>query len=144
MDREKIITIVLGLVVGIILAATYFFGSKFLPNFNKQAKPTAAITKRIPPREKTDDKIITLTITDPDDNSSTSDKTIRLSGTYTPNSTIVLFAPDDEKIATSDAQGKFNFDVVLEGGENEITVSSFNKDGKLISAKRNVTMEVTQ
>lgn len=146
MDREKIITIVLGLFVGIVLAASYFFGSKYLPFLNRQSKPTAAKTQKTltppPPQQQT--TVATLTIDSPDDNTSTTAKSIKLSGSFLPASTIILYANADEQIATADAQGKFNFNVAIEGGENEIALNSFDQNNKLTTVKRNITMEVSQ
>lgn len=143
MDKEKLITIALGLIVGIILAAAYFFGSKIFPNLTKQSKLTTPAIKKTP-KAKQPKIQTTLTITIPDDNSQTTDKTIKLSGSFIPGSTIVLFANADEKIASGDASGKFNFNVNLEEGENEISITSFDINGKIVSAKRNVTLEVSQ
>lgn len=149
MDKEKIVTIVLGLIVGVGLAAAYFFGSKYLPGLVNKSKPTAAMTSKVDakkPAAKVTDQTqnVSLTITAPQDNSATTEDTITVSGSYSTGSEVILFANADQKIATSNAQGKFSFSVTLEGGENEITINSFDSLGKLISVKRNVTLEVSE
>lgn len=147
MDKEKIITIALGLVVGIVLAGGYFFGSKFLPKLTPAKKPTSPVanSKTQPSVSKKDQppKDITLEVQTPQDNSSVTENKIKVIGSFLPNSTIFLYSNADEKIASANARGQFSFDTTLEDGENEITVSTLSQD-QLISVKRNVTLEINQ
>lgn len=146
MDREKIITIVLGLIVGIGLAATYFFGAKFL-NFSKSKVSikspvkTSPQNKLPPPPPQTTQS---LTLETPTDNLPTTDKNLKVSGSFAPNSTIILYDNTDEQVATSDGQGKFAFNTVLEEGNNQLVVSAFSADNKLQSVGRSVTLDINK
>lgn len=144
MDREKVVTIVLGLIVGVTLAVLYFFGGKYIPGLFSKApqKPVATSTqKKSPPPPPVQNN--SLTISSPDDHSSTTSKTVKFTGTFIPAATIILFGPADQAIATADGAGKFSSTVTLESGENEITLSSFDQNNKLVSVKRNITLEVS-
>ncbi len=138
MDKEKIITIVIGLAVGIGVAGGYFAAIKFLPRFSGNT-PKLTYT----PPSSTPTATEALTITSPDDNSSTSESPITVKGAAKPGTPIVLYAPADEKIASADASGNFSADIKLEDGQNEITVTTLSDTGIAESVKRTIILEIS-
>lgn len=142
MDRDKIITIVIGLFVGAVLAGLYFFGAKLLPKSLPEA-PIIHPGQKVSPSPQPPAPLATsLTISQPEDNSSTTNNSVAVSGKALANTPVIIYANADEKIATSDGSGSFTAQIKLEPGENEITVTQIDVQGKIITAKRNVTLEI--
>lgn len=147
MDKEKLITVGIGLAVGILAASAYFFATKYLPNIQRPENkvtfnPTPTQNQIRQPADKTEN-LNTLNIS-LDNYTSTTEAILTISGATTPGAKLVLFGPADEKIASADASGKFSVNLKLEDGENEISVTSFDNLGNTISIRRNITLEITQ
>lgn len=144
MDREKIVTIVIGLAVGVGLAASYFVATKFLPQLSP--KKTDIIVPSSAPNEPQTAGATTfdLTISQPDDYSSAAEPSLTIAGKTLPRLSLIIFANAEEKIATSDATGNFSTSVKLEEGENEISVTAFDEKNNPVTLKRHVTLEVAQ
>ena len=143
MDKEKVITLIIGLSVGLLLAGSYFVFSKrinFLGNTNttRTIKPS---TQPSPNNETVPNE--TLRVISPDDYYSTSDESITVSGTAYPKSKLVIFANAEEKIASVEADGKFNISVKLEEGENTIGIISIDGD-KITASTKHVIRELKQ
>lgn len=143
MDKEKLITVGIGLAVGILAASAYFFATKYLPNIQGlQNKVTFTPNTTQDQRPKTKDQY-TLSIS-LEDFTSTTEATLTITGTATPGARLVLFGPADEKIASADATGKFSADLKLEDGENEISVTSSDSQGNVLTVKKSITLEISQ
>ncbi len=140
MDKEKLITIAIGLAVGIIAAAGYFAITKYLPAI-RGLSDKVTFTPAPTPITKSPTATLILNL---DDFSSTTEATLPLAGTTTPNARLVIFANADEKVASADATGSFATSLKLEDGENEISVTSFDALGHPTITKRNITLEISQ
>lgn len=139
MNREKIATIFIGLLIGALLAGGYFVGSKFLLNSNQSP---ANFRKSQVPLKPNPGQIEKLIIYLPDDNISTSVAIVKVSGKTPTDSNIILFANADEKVASPDADNNFSADLDLEVGENEITMTAIDQTGKILdTVKRSVILE---
>ena len=141
MNKEKIITIVIGLSVGILVTAGYFGITNLLPKVaKKEVKIIVQPQTPVPvPVAK-----MSLLISKPDDKSSTASATTTIVGKTVPGGTLVLFSNADEKIASADAFGNFTSLVKLEPGENEISVTAFLGKTNSEVIHRNVTLEISQ
>lgn len=137
MDKEKIITIIVGLTVGALAAGGYFAVVKILPNLKKTPEKIivqpAAI---IPIKDET-----SLIISEPKDNSSVTDSPITVSGKTAPGINLVIFGNAEEKIASADATGSFSAQLKLEDGENQISVTTL--ENKPVTIKKTVTLEIS-
>lgn len=140
MFREKLVTILIGLIVGAILAALFFFGPKLVSKESLQ--PTASPTPAVKVSITEIPKKVSLKLTSPENNSSTTSSEIKLKGTATPNAKLIVFANADEKTASAGANGKFEISVKLEEGENEISVTDLTEPIQTVT--RNVTFEITE
>lgn len=140
MFREKLVTIIIGLVVGALLAGLFFFGPKLVSKESLQptASPAPSIKDSITPTPKK----VSLKLTSPENNSSTLSSKLKLKGTAAPNAKLVIFANADEKTASAGANGKFDIEVKLEEGENEISVTDLTEPIQTVT--RNVTLEITE
>lgn len=139
MDKEKIATIFIGLVVGAGLASAYFLSAKFLPGQNKPRQEIIST-------QKTDNNNVVvqgLTLTQPDDNSSTADSSVLVAGKAPAGQMVILYANADEKVAFADANGAFSANIKLEEGMNEISATITDASGKPTTVKREIIMEVT-
>lgn len=139
MDKEKLITITIGLIVGAILASAYFLGNKFLP---KSLTTPSQKTQQISNTQNKTSPVSLLSFDKPEDNSSTTTSPITVSGSAPANATILIYANADEKIATADASGKFSVPLKLEEGENEISLTTWSP--QMQTLKHNVTLEISQ
>lgn len=143
MNKEKIITIVIGLGVGILAAAIYFFASSTLSaKLQGEKKTTFTPSTSIPPVGGQASN--QLTVDKPEDHSSTTISPVTVTGSTVAGAKIILFGNADEKIASADAQGKFSVDIKLEDGENEISVTALDSLENVLVVKRNVTLEIIQ
>lgn len=141
MNKEKIITILIGLLVGVGLAAIYFLAGNFLPQLNK--------TKPVSPIETVDNKKVSLIkakleILDPPDLFATTSATARITGKAQPGSTLVIYGNVEEKIIITPNDGNFVFDAKLEEGDNAISVTEIDEDGQITNKKRTIILEISQ
>lgn len=143
MDREKLITIVVGLAVGILATGSYFAAIKILPGLRKPGeqitlKPAVEETSKETPPQPAG-----LNLDLPADHSATSEATTLVTGKTAPGATIIVFANADEKVATADASGDFSTIIKLEEGDNEISVTLVSGQNPPMIVKRNVTLEIS-
>lgn len=134
MDKEKIITIVIGLSVGVLVAALYFIANRYLPT---QQTPTPKVSF-----SPTATPAAQLSIISPTDFATVTDSPVTITGQTVPNTTLVVYANSDEKIASADATGKFSIDVKLEDGDNAITVTSLKNSLPSETVSRHVILEI--
>ena len=141
MDKEKIITVVIGLGVGICLAVVYFGANNLLPALPKPANPF------VPAKSSTGSSSLAaanLSIDSPDDYSSTTSGTITVSGrTSSAGQKVIIFANADEKIITSDPAGKFAVLLNLEDGENIISATVIDGRANITTVKKDITREIS-
>lgn len=142
MDKEKFLTIGIGLFVGILVAGLYFFLTSYLPALQKsQAKVTFT------PSNGTQKPVVnslSITLSQPEDHSATTGATVTVIGKTLPNIKVILFSNTDTNEVTSDASGNFSIDTNLEPGENEISVTAFDSQNNPVTVKRNITQEIIQ
>ncbi len=145
MDKEKIVTVFIGLLVGIVLASAYFLSAKFLPGLNQKPKQDSFTTKQDNKKVLSQNKEnqMSIELLQPDDHSSTTDGTVTVNGKSRPGQQLVIFSNADEKAASTSADGSFTATIKLEEGGNEISINAIDQDGKVLSVKRNVVMDVT-
>lgn len=134
MDKEKVITVAIGLAVGVALAGLYFATVRFLPNFRKTSP---AVTFAPPPAKQEKGKA--LIVAEPVDETSVKESPVTVSGRVPAGSSIIIFGPAEEKIASADASGNFSAVIKLEDGENEIAIASGDE-----TVIRHVVLEISQ
>lgn len=142
MDKEKLITIGIGLLVGILFAGSYFLAIKLLPQLRGK-QDTVIFTPSNPTTPPAPKNALDLNLSAPDNFIATSEATITFLGQTAPQSRIIIVAPSDEKVASADASGNFNSPVKLEEGENEISVTAIDSAGNVATVKRSVTLEIS-
>lgn len=138
MDKEKIITIVLGLTVGALAAGGYFAAAKILPNLKKTPEKIIVQPSPVPAPTKNETSLV---LDQPKDNSSVTDSPITISGKTAPGINLIIFGNAEEKIASADATGSFSAQLKLEDGENQISVTTL--ESKPVTIKKTVTLEIS-
>lgn len=136
MDKEKVITIIIGLVVGMGLAATYFVANNYFPNLS--VKPP--VVNFVSPSPAAVTPVSTdFTVNVPVDNTSTRDNPLTVAGQGEPQSKIIIFANADEKIVPVSLSGSYSAQIKLEDGENVISISNLTQ-----TIYRHVILEIKQ
>lgn len=139
MDKEKLITVAIGLAVGTLIAGAYFVVVKFLPSFNA---PKLTYTPAVEQETASPSAKETLTVLSPLDETSVKESPITVSGKSQPGTKIIVFANADEKIASADGQGNFSAIIKLDEGENDISITSLSDTGISQTINRNVILEI--
>lgn len=142
MDKEKLLTIGIGLLVGVGVAILYFTIAKFIPQMNRKAPVTVVSPQTSAPSETTNKTPLSLDF--PLDNSTVTDPISTISGQTGANANIIVFANSTEKIATASSDGKFNESIKLEEGLNVISVTVLFEKNNPVTIVRNVTLEINK
>lgn len=143
--NEKIITVLIGLTLGVLVASGVLFGpqiaskvvtlktiSPVSPDVNSPVKTTEA------------DKPVTsiVSIDSPVDNFWATESTINVAGKTTPDTRVIIFSSTDEVVAISDNSGLFSSKIKLEEGENLISATIFDLNGNNVSVAKSVVLQV--
>jgi hypothetical protein len=125
MKKEVILAITIGFVLGLVIT----FGI-WIANRSLKQTSAAVVTPTPIPTTATTSAVVSpqpvsgLNISSPDDESITAVDKITVTGKTTANSAVAILYEDGQTFVTSDAEGKFNVEVPLVGGYNEITATS--------------------
>ena len=125
MRKEVVIVILVGILIGAIVAYGIYTAQTAL-------KQRQLNSQEVPPQEnqeKTSPSSPTLSINEPQDESIWDQEKINVNGTTTPKSVVTILTEDNEYLLSADDQGYFSTEVVLTGGANTITISSFDEQG---------------
>lgn len=127
MRREVLVAIVVGILLGAVVAFGIWRTNSYL--VSKQSPNTS--TEQTTPQEEQKQAISTsqLVLTQPEDNSVSSQNFITVKGSATPKSTILVLGNSSEAITEAAADGSFEQDISLDGGANEITVLAYDDQG---------------
>lgn len=142
MDKEKLLTIGIGLLVGVGVALLYFTATKFIPQITRE-NPVAIIQPQTPSSPKSESQT-PLSLNFPLDNSAVPDATSTISGQTVANANIIIFSNTAEKIATAASDGKFNESIKLEEGLNVISITVLYGKNNPVTIIRNVTLEISK
>ena len=144
MNKEQIITIILGLLVGALITGGYFAGSKLWPKFaNKQPEVISLVPKAKSKAVENKNQTSGLLIESPKDYDSTTNDTITINGKTAPGNLVVVYSPADEKIASASSNGTFSINIKLEDGDNEIAITSINQTSQIqVTEKLTIVKEI--
>ncbi len=128
MRTEKIVLSFIAVVVGLLVAGVgfYFFtSSKMQP---KTKNPTVASATPHP----TDTSKLSLTITNPQSESVTTKSLTTISGSTSPDATVMINTGSTDSVVTPSSSGAFSSDISLDDGENQITITAIATSGEEI------------
>lgn len=131
MKKEAIIAIVLGFGLGIIITFGIWTANKALKT-QESTTPTPSVAEETPTQispTPTPNQGLSLEISQPENNEIITEEKINLAGKTAPEATIVILFEEGEKIIEADKEGKFETEITLIGGANEITIKAFDQKG---------------
>jgi len=140
MDKEKIVTIAIGLSIGILIALGFFILNK-----SRIAKKTPDVVLKVPTSKDTglqDSQSANFSIDFPEDNSLTKTPVASISGSGQPADDLIITSNNDDQKMKIDPSGKFSTTVKLEDGENKIQIIYLNQNNSPIVINRTVTYEI--
>jgi hypothetical protein len=126
MRKEVIVAIIIGFVLGLIITFGIYTANKAL----KQQKPSSELPTNGAPVSPSSLPMITLEITEPEENLVVSKSKITLSGKTEAKATVAILAEDNENLVLADDEGVFSSEVELTSGSNEIKVIALSKSGE--------------
>lgn len=142
MDKEKIITISIGLFVGLLGAGAYFLLIKNSTIINGPPKKQVIEKKVVETQKPTQTTNTTFNWETPQDLSIFQSKAATISGTATPGSRIVIISSADQDSIVADNNGKFSVEIALESAQNKITLTNFVPGQTPITLSRDVFLEL--
>lgn len=136
--KEKIITIVIGVVVGVALAGAFFA----FYQFKGQLMGPARVAPAPSPAPTSAEELTTVSLNTPEDNTITKDRSIELTGRGPAQAKLLVVSSSEEKSLKITADGSFKAAIRLEEGENRILVVFFDQTGEPKTLGRTVTVEI--
>ena len=136
MKKEVLIAVVLGIIVGLVITFGMYTANTALQRKAQQTKDAVPIPT--PSSATLDAQHSSIIMYGPEDNMLTDKDKVRLSGSTSPNATLVIFVNDKEVIAVADGKGNFSAELSLVGGSNVITTISTDTNGKQDQDQRSV------
>jgi len=133
MKKEIVIAILIGLSLGLFITYGVYQAKTGIDKKADQDQKNLALTPA-PDQEFAGE----LILNSPANEIIQTETTTSVSGTTLPNSFVVIFVGNVEKITTADESGNFSVEVELESGANIITVVVLDENGRSISLNRTV------
>ena len=124
MKTEKILLSFVAVIIGLIVAGVGFYiyqSTKVIPQSKVNTISLATPTPTPP--------VILLVINTPQDESTTSNKTITVSGKTNPDNTILISTPTGDQVIKPSSQGDFSTTATISSGENVIYVTAVAPNG---------------
>lgn len=129
MKKEVLIAIIIGFGLGLVITFGIWMANKSL----KESAPekTAPLTQETPTSQP--EKIeLSLILDSPQDGLVYDQSTIQVEGVSAPKVVVVILYPEGEKILEADEQGKFETEIELDSGINEIKISAYDQNGNQV------------
>lgn len=127
-----LIAIVLGFVLGLVITFGLWSANKAMKSKEALTETEETTTPTLIPTP-TPVQVFSLAILAPEDESVHNTEKIIISGTTEPEAQVAVIGEKDEKVVSADTTGKFEVEIMLENGTNEITVSAANEAGEEIT-----------
>jgi hypothetical protein len=153
-NKENFIAIIIGLVLGIIIALGVWTAKnggfryeipKFtLPNLPeiKKNEPTAPVVPT--PTGSLKKEEFQISLSSPEDDITVNVKEITVSGNAWPNTTIITSLENNDIITSSNPDGSFSMKATLVTGPNTITVTAFDQEGNSSQVTRTIIFQEKQ
>lgn len=124
MKTEKILLSFVAVLIGLIVAGIGFYlyqSTKAIPSNKLNTVKLTTPTPTLP--------TVLLTIESPTDESTTSNKTITVSGKTQPNATILVSTPTGDQVIKPSSLGAYSTTATIIDGENDIHVTAIAPNG---------------
>lgn len=137
MKTEKVIISFIAVIIGIFVAALAFYFYQTTKVIKDQDIKNITLSPSPKPSKKPS---IFITLDSPVDEEVIDKRTITISGTTTPGSTVIVTTASNDYVLTPTPQGNFSGSIVLENSQNEITILAVAKNGEEEKLVRTVTV----
>lgn len=134
MKTEKILLSFVAVLIGLIVAGIGFYiyqTTKALPSKNATGVSLATPTPTLP--------TVLLTIDTPQDESTTDNKTITISGKTDSKAILVVSTPTGDQVIKPSSVGNYSTTATITSGENDIHVTAIDPNGTSIEKIITVT-----
>lgn len=142
MRKENLLAIIIGILLGLLLTFAIWNIKKITPQLGPKTQQEPQISQENPSpspfTEKKESQEPLLTILTPEENEIFNKEKIQITGKTLPSATVVILYEEGEKIVEADEEGNFSTEITLVGGNNEITVSTYDENGNEASKTLNV------
>jgi hypothetical protein len=135
MKQERVILSFVAVLIGLLAAgvAFYFYQS------TKTVSTPNQITLNAPSPSPTPRPNVYISLTNPDDETIVSSKTLTVSGKTNPGATIIIYTTNDQQVIQPSTQGDFSTTLTLDSGENLLKITSILPSGDTTNLQRTVT-----
>lgn len=123
--KERIVIIFIAVTLGLLATTIGFFlyeSSKPNTEINattqKQAKPQPVVKDEV-----------NLSVSDPKDESVTTNRTVQVKGTTDPQNTVIISTNQEDIAVSPTSQGTFTASVSIDAGENKLIVEAIDSAG---------------
>lgn len=125
---ETVIALVLGIILGVLSASSFWFlkNHKFNLSLPQKVINSKISLSPTPPKEK----LFTLEISAPADQSIVNTATPNLTGKSSPDTLIIISLPSRDEVLRTDTEGNFQKLINLNEGLNYISVTAVNTAGQ--------------
>ncbi len=137
MKKEILIAILIGFILGLIITFGIWTANKSLKTTLQEAKPAPEETGVSVVKEDQEEKLL-LKISDPENNSISDKEKITILGETFPLAIVSVIYQEGEEITEADEEGKFEVEISLVGGANEIQISVYDDQSNEASKILNI------
>lgn len=134
MKAEKVILLFFAVLGGLIVA-----GVAYLMYQSTRPQTTAPSTITLGAPTPTPSENILLVIDQPIDETVVTTRSVTVSGTTLPDTTLILSTPSDDQVAVPTREGKFSLTASLLEGQNILTLTAILPDGRETTRQFTVT-----
>lgn len=135
MKQERVILSFVAVLIGLLAAglAFYFYQS------TKTVSTPNQITLNAPTPTPTPKPTVYISLSNPEDESIVSSKTLTVSGKTNPDATVIIYTDSTQQVIQPSTQGDFSTTITIGDGENLIKMTSILPSGETIMVQRTVT-----
>jgi len=137
MKKEVFLAVFVGFALGLIITFGIWTANKSLRPVPVTSSPTPSAEAGVEPTPPAAQ--VTLSVSDPVDESVTSTSTVTVTGKTLPSAPVIITGEGVQSIVVADNAGDFEQDVKLEAGYNRLTVSVYDGQGNSVSKQLLVT-----
>lgn len=140
MKKERVLLSFIATLIGILVTAVVFY----LYQSTKVVPPSKIKTISVSAPTPTPKPSIFLNILKPADESIVGKKVITVSGTTTPDATIIILTPIDQEIALPTSKGDFSTTVDIDDDQNIVEIISVRPNGEELIIQKTVTFSTEE
>jgi hypothetical protein len=135
MKQERVILSFVAVLIGLLAAglAFYFYQS------TKTVSSSNQVTVNVPTPTPTPKPAVYISLSNPNDESVVTSKTLTVSGKTNPNATIIIYTTDGQQVIQPSSQGDFSTTLTLNDGENLLKLMAVLPGGETTTLQRTVT-----